>query len=88
MRSIAHFFWRMRSKKNIFENWGDEFLRYTVCMAAFIIYLVYMTLNAFLFKTAVQWGWDHNIGWGASLILSLLSSSFIVLHRYRQTNKN
>jgi hypothetical protein len=47
-----------------------------------------MTLNAFLFKTAVEWGWDHDIGWGASLILSLLSSSFVVLHKYRKTDKS
>jgi hypothetical protein len=44
-----------------------------------------MTTNAFLFKTAVQWGWDHNIGWGSALILSLVSSMFVVLHKYRRT---
>jgi len=47
-----------------------------------------MTLNAFLLKTAIEWGWDHNIGWGSALIFSLISSSFVVLHKYRQTNKN
>lgn len=46
-----------------------------------------MVLNAFFFKTAVSWGWDHDIGWGASLIFSLLASSFVVLHKHRQTTK-
>jgi hypothetical protein len=52
-------------------------------MANLILYVVYMVLNAFLFKTAVEWGWGNDIGWGSALILSLISSSFVVLHKYR-----
>jgi len=61
---------------------------YNVSMATnILVYLIYVLLNAFLFKTAVSWGWDHDTGWGAALILSFISSMFVILHRYRSTNK-
>jgi len=59
---------------------------YTCLMVNLLVYLVYTALNGFLLKTAIDWGWNHDIGWGASLILSFLVSSFVVLHR-RDANK-
>jgi hypothetical protein len=51
-----------------------------------IIYLLYMTLNAFLLKSAISLGFDHNIGWGSAILFSLVSSMFVVVHRYRKTD--
>lgn len=70
-------------KQEKIEEIFIPFLVYTVSMGSLIFYLAYMVLNAFLFKTAVEWGWGNDIGWGSALILSLISSSFVVLHRYR-----
>jgi hypothetical protein len=56
--------------------------------AAFLLYMTYMFLNALCIKTAIDWGFDHNIGWGSALLFSLVSSMFVVLHKYRNTNNN
>jgi hypothetical protein len=57
-------------------------------IAGFFIYVAYMVLNAFCIKLAIDWGFNHNIGWGSALLFSLISSMFVVLHKYRNTSNN
>ena len=51
-----------------------------------IIYLIYMAINAWCIKTAINWGFDHNIGWGSALLFSFITSMYVVLHKYRSTD--
>lgn len=55
-------------------------------IAGTIVYIVYMFFNAWCIKTAIDWGFEHNIGWGSAIIFSFVTSMYVVLHKYRNTN--
>ena len=52
-------------------------------MIYYAMYLIYLTINASLLKLGINWGFNHDIGWGSALTLSTLASSFILFHRIR-----
>jgi len=54
--------------------------------AGFILYLIYTFFNAWCIKTAINLGFDHNIGWKSALLFSFISSMYVILHKYRPTN--
>lgn len=57
-------------------------------ITGFLFYTLYMIFNAWCIKLAIFWGFEHNIGWGSALLFSLVSSMFVILHKYRNTNNN
>jgi hypothetical protein len=57
-------------------------------IAGFFLYTLYMIFNALCIKLAIDWGFNHDIGWGSALLFSLVSSMFVVLHKYRNTSNN
>ena len=45
-------------------------------IAGTIVYIVYMFFNAWCIKTAIDWGFEHNIGWGSAIIFSFVTSIY------------
>jgi surface polysaccharide O-acyltransferase-like enzyme len=57
-------------------------------IANFFIYILYMIFNALCIKLAIDWGFNQDIGWKSALLFSLVSSMFVVLHKYRNTSND
>jgi hypothetical protein len=49
----------------------------------FALYAVYLVFNALILKLAINWGFDHEIGWKSALLFSLLTSTFALFHKHR-----
>jgi hypothetical protein len=49
----------------------------------FVIYAAYLVLNALMFKLAINWGFEHQIGWKSALMFSFLASTFALFHKNR-----
>jgi len=55
-------------------------------VSGLIIYIIYTFFNAWCIKTAINLGFDHDIGWKSALLISYISSMYVVLFKYRSTN--
>lgn len=49
----------------------------------FVIYAVYLAINALMLKLAINWGFAHQIGWKSALMFSFLTSTFALFHKNR-----
>jgi hypothetical protein len=54
----------------------------------FIVYFLYLSLNAVLLRFAILWGFDTDIGLRSGILLTLIISMYIVLHRKSQDSSN
>jgi hypothetical protein len=54
----------------------------------FIVYFLYLSLNAILLRFAILWGFDTDIGLRSGMLLTLIISMYIVLHRKSQDSSN
>lgn len=54
----------------------------------FIVYFLYVFLNSVMLRFAILWGFDKDIGLSSGVLLTLIISMYIVLHRKSQDSSN
>lgn len=54
----------------------------------FIVYFLYVFLNSIMLRFAILWGFDTDIGLSSGVLITLIISMYIVLHRKSQDSGN
>jgi len=54
----------------------------------FIVYFLYVFLNSIMLRFAILWGFDKDIGLSSGVLITLIISMYIVLHRKSQDSSN